>query len=415
MKMLDINSLPQGVMELFATLATPDDGSQSNLTPMLWSEPGEGKTSIIRSLFRGMRTEVVSAALHEPFDFGGFPVPSPEHRIVKYLPPEWAVFDPEEPGCIFLDDAPLASMQTYAAVMKLALERTIGTKYRIGPLVKIILAGNPNEGHELIDPLANRLVHIAYKMSVDQFSESLKGDYAQLPPIPFINPEIHMQIRQLYRLKFAAFLDRFPQHVSSKRNNSDPYPNSFATKRSLEMATRLAATAEMLGIAPTVDGKENKQADEVFLRLMQGAIGSEVAVPLVRFLCMSNKIGDPREILSGETTVDYSKFTDDLIYAFFCGLGFELARLEANSPKEFVQGSMLFCEQIQRLGNRIDLVYAPIRALIRSGWYQRVSVTAKELEAFDEWYRVTMSVFRPDGEFAQFGSLIEKEASLGVN
>jgi hypothetical protein len=411
---MDFKDLATGVPELITVLATPDDGSGTYLTPMLWSSPGEGKSSLVRSLFKGQRSEIVSAALHEPFDFGGFPVPHSEQSIVRYLPPDWAVFEPEEPGCIFLDDVNLASPQTMSAVMKLALERTIGTSYRIGANVKIILAGNPSEGTELIDPVANRMIHINYEMSVEKFSAALKqGKYEPPPRIARMDPVLHQQVRQLYRQRVAHFLDRFPKYVQSKRNPSNEYPNSFASKRSWEMLTRLLATAESLGLTPTVDGERNSNGSEACLRLISGTVGLEVAFPFIKHLHIPDDIASPRLILSGEAVVNYERINDDLVHALFCGLGLELTRLESCGPKDFLTGAIFFCEQIERLGNRIDIVYAPIRSLVRSGWFGRASAAAIEVEAVDEWQRVARQVFRSDGEFAQLGSLIEKEATVG--
>jgi hypothetical protein len=411
-----LRRLPQGLPELILVLATPQDGSGTYLTPMLWSPPGDGKSSCIRSLFANQRCEIVSAALHEPFDFGGFPLPCADRGVVRYLPPDWAVFGPEEEGCIFLDDAPLANVQTYPALMKLALERTIGTSYRIGPNVKVVLAGNPNFGCSLTDPIASRLVHIHYDFSLEQFVEALTlGEYPSVQLPKPLDQQAHQQVRSMYRLHFASFLRRFPKLVSTKRATSDLYPNSFCTKRTIEMAIRLCATSELMGVSPTIAGKENENADSIFLRLMQGTLGSEVAVPWVRFLCSGDRIVDPRDVLTGEVTVNYKQLSDDLLYTFFCSLGIVMAQLETESPKAFLQASMLFCEQIALLGNRIDVAYAPIRSLIRNQWYQRASLAAREMDATDEWNRIASTVFQSDGPFSQLGTLVEKELAVGVS
>ncbi|XZE32477.1 hypothetical protein SH501x_003225 [Pirellulaceae bacterium SH501] len=401
--------LQKGLGELLIVLATPHDGSANHLTPILWSAPGEGKSALLRSLFADSRIEVVSAALHEPQDFGGFPVPDPSRGYVRYLPPHWAVYDENEEGCIFLDDAPLASPATFPALMKLALERTIGSGFRIGAQVKVVLAGNPGEGIELADPLANRLVHIDYHLDLDLFIESLNESRFPEIAIPKLNASIHQQVTQLYRVQFAAFLQRFPQYVSSKRSLSDSYPNSFATKRSIDMALRLCATAHMMQLAPLsqIHGLD-EHANDVILRLMQGILGTEVAVPWTRFMSLPNEIGNPRKILSGEASVDYQSLTDDLIHAFFCSMSMELTRLQSQSTKDFFQASILFCDQIAQLGKKLDCAYAPIRSLVREGWFGRASQAAAKLEASDDWERAYRQAFHNDSRFCQLGKLVEE-------
>src|SRR5882762_4594382 len=82
--------LPSGAAELAIALATPAPRGHLSIPALLWSQPGDGKSSFVESFHRPeFPVQVLIASIHDPTDFSGLPIQ--DHDRVRYIPPEWAL------------------------------------------------------------------------------------------------------------------------------------------------------------------------------------------------------------------------------------------------------------------------------------------------------------------------------------
>ena len=140
----------------------------ANLPVLLWGQPGIGKSSTLTELARGLDLplETVIASVHEPSDFSGLPVlgPDPAGQGVAMAPPDWAVrLRRAGDGLLFLDELSSAPPAVQAALLRVVLERRVGS-LALPDGVRIVAAANPAgsaaDGWQLAPPLANRFVHL---------------------------------------------------------------------------------------------------------------------------------------------------------------------------------------------------------------------------------------------------------------
>ncbi|MEV0615768.1 MoxR family ATPase [Nonomuraea sp. NPDC050404] len=153
----------------------------ANLPVVLWGAPGTGKTSAVLALGArlGLPVEVVVGSIREPSDFAGLPVL--RDGGTWFAPPRWA----ERPasagaGILFLDELTTAPPAVQAAMLRVVLERAVGD-LALPPAVRIVAAANPPEqaadGWDLSVPLANRLVHLDWKVSAESVAEGFIGGF----------------------------------------------------------------------------------------------------------------------------------------------------------------------------------------------------------------------------------------------
>ena len=418
-----MNSEPiKGSEELAIALATPD-ARNYNVVPILHGEAGQGKSSLVSSIFKDVRCEILSASLQEPADFGGFPIPSESKDSIHYIPPSWALFEPGEEACIFCDDITGCNPSIQSALMRLFLEKRIGGTYVIPPSVKMVAAANPPEilggaGHPLTLPLANRLLHIEFEMPSSTYATALENGEFPVTKLPQISAKQHSAMLLFWQMKYASFLRRFPTMISSKPNQDQNggYGSAFASPRSIEMALRLATTADLLGIAPCQNGKRNPQASSVFLRLLQGSVGMAVAIAFSKFIS-EEEAASPNDVLFGNATIDYSKWRDDRIYLYFSSLAGELLKLENSGigDIEFHLATIGMCEQIDKINacKKIDTCYASVRQLCKNGWLTRASAAANRIGELPAFKSATQKAFHDDSQLSRFVEAIELDSAAG--
>ncbi|KDN81349.1 ATPase AAA [Kitasatospora cheerisanensis KCTC 2395] len=163
----------------------------ADLPVLLWGEPGIGKTAALNQLAveLDLPLTTVIASVHEPSDFSGLPVigADPATQGVPLAPPDWAVrLVRQGRGLLFLDELSTAPPAVQAALLRLVLERRIGS-LQLPPGVRIVAAANPRasaaDGWELSAPLANRFVHLDWVHDPEVVVRGLGGVWprAELP------------------------------------------------------------------------------------------------------------------------------------------------------------------------------------------------------------------------------------------
>ncbi|MFF9155530.1 AAA family ATPase [Streptomyces sp. NPDC014846] len=234
----------------------------ADLPVLLWGEPGIGKTAALTQLATALDLPLttVIASVHEPSDFSGLPVVGDDPAVqgVPMAPPDWAVrLVRAARGLLFLDELSTAPPAVQAALLRLVLERRIGT-LRLPPGVRVVAAANPRssaaDGWELSPPLANRFVHLQWTHDHDVVVRGLGGTWPRAT-LPRLHPERLTDAVSYARRAVCAFLAARPGLVhrlpsgESRRGGAWPSPRSWeATLRLLAFATAAGASRDVLSL-----------------------------------------------------------------------------------------------------------------------------------------------------------------------
>ena len=269
-------------------------GIQAQVPVLLVGDPGVAKTAIVGALFRQICEEhhTSIAALHEPPEYGGYPVPDHQRQVVALVPCDWVKRLAKVEGAtkhagLMLDELSSAPPATRSAAMRGIHEGTWGDVHI--PRLSTVAAMNPPEiaenGYDLSAPLANRFCHVEWSMPVEYWVEQMVQDF----PAPQVSrlPENWMRHWPTAKTYVAAFAHTRPGAIhmlpKSAVQRSQPWP-SF---RTWTMAARLVAACLSVG--------EDLESDAT-VTLVGGCVGPGSAH---EFLTYSKELDlpDPEEVL----------------------------------------------------------------------------------------------------------------------
>jgi hypothetical protein len=372
----------------------------------LLGDPGTGKTSYLEGLARpGFAVVTLVGAISDPTDIGGLPVYDGAHKCVTFAPPEWLSIleEAREGGVLLLDDLTASPPAVQSAMLRVVLERKVGWR-SLPSTVRVVAAANPADriagGWAISPPLANRFVHLAWGMSgtvlADAFSQGAFAE-ASLPEIALRD---HQASVSCWALLFAAFLRRDPSLVHTSPAEGEM---AFASPRTWEYAMRLAAACDLQGEAPRPGCV--RSGSNVFLNLLQGAVGSGAALAFMGFL-KSLQLPDPDSILDGET-INVSTLRDDELYAVFAALAVRLVSRVGTARQflDWVSAVLTIAAQVNTEG-RVDVIYAPMRQIARGQVLQRAANSAQQARRLEEFESLVSRVFS-DTELAQYITVLE--------
>ncbi|WP_322794869.1 ATP-binding protein [Tepidiforma sp.] len=243
---------------------------QARVPVLLWGPPGTGKSSTVRKLGESLclPVETVIASIREPSDFAGLPVVG--EGCVTFAPPSWATrLAKAGEGILFLDELTTAPPAVQAALLRVALERTVGD-LELPPGVAVVAAANPPDqaagGWELSLPLANRFLHLERQLSAAAWVSSMASGWKR-PAIRDL-PASWNAARTEARRSVAAFIDHRPDLLLKLPNEraQQHQVGAWPSPRSWEMlATALGAAWSVNASAAAVE------------KLVIGAIGAPAA------------------------------------------------------------------------------------------------------------------------------------------
>ncbi|MEU5948792.1 AAA family ATPase [Micromonospora sp. NPDC047465] len=231
----------------------------ADLPVLLWGEPGIGKTAALTQLAAALDLPLttVVASVHEPSDFSGLPIvgDDPAAQGVPMAPPDWAVrLVRAGRGLLFLDELSTAPPAVQAALLRLVLERRIGT-LRLPPGVRIVAAANPRssaaDGWELSAPLANRFVHLQWAHDNDVVVRGLGGIWPRAV-LPRLDPALLSEAATFARRAVCGFLTARPGLVHRLPSNEGRRGGPWPSPRSWDMTLRLVAFATAAGVSRDV-------------------------------------------------------------------------------------------------------------------------------------------------------------------
>lgn len=254
---LDSAAALSAMLGAVTTEPRPDDQLEAltlavaaDLPVLLWGEPGIGKTAALTQLAEAVDLPLttVIASVHEPSDFSGLPVlgDDPATHGVPMAPPDWAVrLVRAGRGLLFLDELSTAPPAVQAALLRLVLERRIGT-LQLPPGVRIVAAANPPssaaDGWELSPPLANRFVHLHWTHDHEVVVRGLGGTWPRAT-LPHLDPEKFSDAVTFARRAVCELLTARPALVHQLPGSQTRRGGAWPSPRSWDMAVRLIAFA----------------------------------------------------------------------------------------------------------------------------------------------------------------------------
>jgi len=220
MKLSNAMNIVEAMITNNIKLAKQNASNASFLIPMLWSLPGEGKTTAVEDLADrlGFDIRTVIVAQFDAGELGGFPALDVENKqYERYAPFFMKNFSEERPTILFLDEIAQAPGANLNIMAQLTNERRIG-EHRLPPNVVLVAAGNPMKARagtqQMPTHLKDRLTHLNIETDHEGFRQyALKKGFA--PEITgFIND------RPEFLQKFDPSADACPSPRSWERSNT---------------------------------------------------------------------------------------------------------------------------------------------------------------------------------------------------
>nr|WP_042195217.1 AAA family ATPase [Kibdelosporangium sp. MJ126-NF4]CEL21807.1 MoxR-like ATPases [Kibdelosporangium sp. MJ126-NF4]CTQ92587.1 MoxR-like ATPases [Kibdelosporangium sp. MJ126-NF4] len=265
----------------------------ANLPVLLWGEPGIGKSAGMRQLAAGLGVplETVIASVHEPSDFAGLPVvgADPASSGVAMAPPDWAMrLARSGNGLVFFDELSSAPPAVQAALLRVVLERQVGS-LRLPETVRVVAAANPPssaaDGWHLSPPLANRFVHLDWTYDPRVVARGMAGTWPTLA-IPVVDPGRISAAVAKARGSISGFLTARPGLVHHLPADAEARGRAWPSPRTWEMALRLLA----VGYACAAER-------EPLATALVGAVGDGAGVELLSYL-EELDLPDPDHVLA---------------------------------------------------------------------------------------------------------------------
>ncbi|GAA4624228.1 MoxR family ATPase [Actinoallomurus vinaceus] len=265
----------------------------ANLPVLLWGEPGIGKSAGLRQLADslGVPLETVIASVHEPSDFAGLPIvgDDPATTGVPMAPPDWAVrLTTAGRGLVFFDELSSAPPAVQAALLRVVLERRVGSLTLPEP-VRVVAAANPPssaaDGWHLSPPLANRFVHLRWTHDPRTVARGMAGTWPAVS-LPRVDPSRVPSAVARARGVIAGFLTARPGLTHSLPGDAESRGGAWPSPRTWEMALRLLA----VGYATGAD-------DKAVAAALIGAGGDGAGMELLTYLEQLD-LPDPNRVLA---------------------------------------------------------------------------------------------------------------------
>jgi hypothetical protein len=234
----------------------------ANVPLLIHGKPGVGKSSLVKDIAREHDLELrdVRAALLDPVDVMGVPVPDRESRETNWFTPE--LWPSKGKGILFLDELPQATTAVQKALTQLVLDRKIGTSYTLPDGWKIVAAGNYTTDRagagELLSQVKNRFVHVDYDVDLEDW--------------------VKWALKSGIMTEIIAFVRYRP----SLLHDMDVTQNASPTPRSWEFASDILLS---------------KPPQEIEYNLLKGTIGEGAAAEFSGFLKIFRKLPDPDHVL----------------------------------------------------------------------------------------------------------------------
>lgn len=268
-------------------------GAQAGQPILIESQPGDGKTSFFKNLARslGVECEVVLGSIREPQDFCGLPHLTNEGDV-RFAPPAWALrardCAAKNPAgfLLVLDELKTVAPAVQKGMLRVVNERVVGD-LQMPDNVMIVMATNPTEmsadGHDLTPPLANRIVHLPWRVDPKSWVEGTLSNWPD-QSFPKLPASWRDGIPQALAM-VASYINLRPSALRNFPKNEDQQAGAWASGRTWTMAAMMLAACDSVGAS-----------QDVKTLLISGAIGDGPAAEFLGWL-KDLDLPDPEELL----------------------------------------------------------------------------------------------------------------------
>lgn len=334
--------------DLATTVTVIDACGRAHVPVLLKSDPGMGKSSLIRSIAAqdDLLCETVLGSIREPADLAGLPVVTDAGMVLE--PPAWAKrLCAADGGYLFLDELMTCVPSVQAAMLAVALDRVVGD-LTLPPGVRVVAGGNPPDrgagGYELEPPLANRFCHLDFAPTTEEWLTGMTSGWSVPPTSRAIAAD------RLARAATAAAVTGFiqvqPNRLHEFPTTADATGGPWPSRRSWAMlAAALAHTRDYDTAA--------RQA------LAFGLVGEGTGVAFLTWWRDAD-LPDPAAVIEDPSIVDWSG-RPDRVWAVLNGVvGWATARRSAEAWRA-AWAPMVACAE----HGGADVATAAVRALGR--------------------------------------------------
>lgn len=259
---------------------------QARRPAFIWGPPGVGKSDVVAGTAAALNRKLrdLRLSLCDPTDLKGFPSPDKKAGVTHWLPSDELPTDKDGPGILFLDELNAAPQSVQAAAYQLLLNRRIGN-YQLPDSWDIIAAGNRDSDrgatHRMPAPLSNRLIHIDFEVSLDDWSSWAVSNGIRTEVLGFVRFRPNL---------LHAF---------------DPNQRAFPTPRSWQFASELL---------------DQGMPSDIQFEMLKGTVGEGAAAELEGFLRTYRNMPNPDAILLNPDNIEVPEDPATL-YALSTALG----------------------------------------------------------------------------------------------
>lgn len=274
---------------------------------ILWSAPGQGKTSVLDSIAEQNDCDLttVLASIREPSDFAG--LPNVVGSRTELIAPGWAQDIANEDSreqILFFDEISTAPPSVQAALLRVCLDKVVGD-LELGDNVAVVAAANPPEiaadGWDLAPPMANRFVHLDWDLPASVVAQGFADEWPVVS-IPQIDEEAAAVEVAKAKSLVGAFLKSRPDVATVMPKDSSESGRAFPTPRSWENAAVLYGYVQATNTDPIVGRM-----------LINGTVGVGAASEFLTFVSDMD-LPDPESLLADPTGWDIPN-RGDKVYA----------------------------------------------------------------------------------------------------
>ena len=227
--------------DLNTTVTVIDAAARAKIAVLLWSEPGMGKSAVVRALAAadGVPVETVIGSQREPVDIAGWPVVT-DGAVQTLALPDWAqtLLDAKA-GYLLLDELSTCSASVQAAMLTVALERGVG-RTALPDEGRIVAAATPADssagGVDLTPPMANRFLHIDFAPTAEEWLTGMRSSFAALPASRAIAAD---ELRRADEIgAVCAFVESRPSLLHQLPGTDEAAGRAWPSRRSWEALSR---------------------------------------------------------------------------------------------------------------------------------------------------------------------------------
>lgn len=229
--------------DLATTVTVMDACGRAGVPVLLLGDPGIGKSSFVRGIAanEGLLCETVLGSIREPADLAGLPVVTDKGVVLD--PPAWAKrLADADAGYLFLDELTTCPDTVQAAMLAVALDRTVGD-LRLGSDVRIVAGANPPDtaagGYELAAPLANRFCHVKYEPTMDEWIHGMTTGWSAPPTSRAVDAD-DLRLATMTAV-VTSFIRHVPEVLHALPKDADALGGAWPSRRTWAMLARTLA------------------------------------------------------------------------------------------------------------------------------------------------------------------------------